>query len=253
MLAQGSGVSIDLDCAGLACPGPIMKLADTMKAMNPGDDVVVHVSDPGFALDGPAWARRNGHELLAITPEGSGYVATIRKSGATVATAGSAVALAPVTPKLSFVVFSGDLDKVIAAFIIANGAVAMGEEVSMFFTFWGLNALRKEQAVSASGKTLLDKMFGKMMPRGLGKLGLSKMNMAGIGNPMFTWRMKQLDLPNPHGLLDAARKGGIRIVACSMSMDAMGLKKEELLDGVEIGGVADFLGAAETTGTNLFI
>ena len=143
--------------------------------------------------------------------------------------------------------------KIASRLAAGRGAAAMGGAVTMFFTFWGLNALRKEQRVAVPGKTFLDRLFGRMMPRGLRKLGLSRMNMAGIGNPMMTWRMKQLNLPNPHGLLASAQAAGVRIVACSMAMEAMGLRREELLDGVEIGGVADFLGAAEESGTQLFI
>jgi NADPH-dependent 2,4-dienoyl-CoA reductase/sulfur reductase-like enzyme/peroxiredoxin family protein/TusA-related sulfurtransferase/rhodanese-related sulfurtransferase len=243
--------ALTLDACGLACPGPLLKVREASSTLAPGQLLVVKASDPGFTRDIEAFATSNGFAIEGCTTEKGVITARLRKPSG---------GLAPVAHDsagrrkgATLVVFSGDWDKVMASLVIANGAAAMGGPVTMFFTFWGLNALRKEQAVSASGKTFLDKMFGKMMPRGLGKLGLSKMNMAGIGNPMFTWRMKQLDLPNPHGLMDAARKGGIRVVACSMSMDAMGLKKEELLDGVEIGGVADFLGAAETTGTNLFI
>ena len=243
--------AITLDACGLACPGPLLKVREATAALAPGQLLVVKASDSGFARDIEAFATSNGFTLESCTTEKGVTTARLRK-------AAGDISPAPISPigrrkGATLVVFSGDWDKVMASLVIANGAAAMGGPVTMFFTFWGLNALRKEQAVAAPGKTLLDKMFGKMMPRGLGKLGLSKMNMAGIGNPMFTWRMKQLDLPNPHGLMEAARKAGIRIVACSMSMDAMGLKKEELLDGVEIGGVADFLGASETTGTNLFI
>lgn len=252
MLAQGSGVSVDLDCAGLACPGPIMKLADTMKGMNPGDDVVVHVSDPGFALDGPAWAKRNGHELLAISPEGPGYVATIRKSGAAVTTAGTAVALAPVAPKLSFVVFSGDLDKVIAAFIIANGAVAMGEEVSMFFTFWGLNALRRTDPPKRD-RSMMDAMFGAMMPRGAEKLSLSQMNMMGAGTAMIKGVMKKNGVHSLPELISSAQAGGARLIGCTMTMDLLGIAESDLIEGVELGGVATFLGEASESQTTLFI
>lgn len=243
--------AITLDACGLACPGPLLKVREATATLAPGQLLVVKASDSGFARDIEAFASSNGFALEGCATEKGVTTARLRKpaEGVTPVSANSTGRRKGAT----LVVFSGDWDKVMASLVIANGAAAMGGPVTMFFTFWGLNALRKEQAVSASGKTFLDKMFGKMMPRGLGKLGLSKMNMAGIGNPMFTWRMKQLDLPNPHGLLDAARKAGIRIVACSMSMDAMGLKQEELLDGIAIGGVADFLGASETTGTNLFI
>lgn len=243
--------ALSLDACGLACPGPLLKVRAMVDTLVPGQLLVVKASDTGFTRDIDAFCQSAGFILEGCTSEKGVITARIRKPAT-----GVDLAAAATTGRrkgATLVVFSGDWDKVMASLVIANGAAALGGPVTLFFTFWGLNALRKEHAVNAPDKSLLDKMFGMMMPRGLGKLGLSRMNMAGIGNPMMTWRMKQLDLPNPHGLLEAARNGGIRIVACAMSMDAMGIKKEELIDGVEIGGVADFLGAAETTGTNLFI
>lgn len=252
LIARGSGISVDLDCSGLACPGPIMKLADTMKTLGAGDEIVVHVSDPGFALDGPAWAKRNGHELLGITPEGPGYVATMRKGGAVTRVAGSAVTVAPVTPKLSFVVFDGDLDKLIAAFIIANGALAMGEEVSMFFTFWGLNALRRSDPPKRE-RSALDAMFGAMMPRGADKLTLSQMNMMGAGTAMIKGVMKKNGVHSLPELIASAQAGGARIIGCTMTMDLLGIAESDLIDGVELGGVATFLGEAAESTTTLFI
>lgn len=249
LVMLGTGVSVDLDCAGLACPGPIMKLADTIKTMDAGDEVVVHVSDPGFALDGPAWAKRNGHQLLSIAPEGPGYVATIRKGGEPVV---GAAAVVPSTPKLSFVVFDGDLDKLIAAFIIANGALAMGEEVSMFFTFWGLNALRKAKPPKRE-RSAMDAMFGAMMPRGADKLTLSQMNMMGAGTAMIKGVMKKNGVQSLPELIAAAQAGGARIIGCTMTMDLLGIAPSDLLDGVELGGVATFLGEAAESATTLFI
>lgn len=250
VVLRGSGVSVDLDCSGLACPGPIMKLADTMKTLGAGDEVVVHVSDPGFALDGPAWAKRNGHELLAIVPEGPGYVATMRKGGSLERTAGTVAA--PATPKLSFVVFDGDLDKLIAAFIIANGALAMGEEVSMFFTFWGLNALRRSDPPKRQ-RSALDAMFGAMMPRGAEKLSLSQMNMMGAGTAMIKGVMKKNGVHSLPELIASAQAGGARIIGCTMTMDLLGIAESDLIDGVELGGVATFLGEAAESTTTLFI
>ena len=192
----GVGASIDLDVTGLACPGPIMRLAEATTAADAGDEITIHVSDPGFAADAPAWVKRNGHELVSIEPEGPGYVAVIRKGGAgTMASArpvGGATVAGP--GKNSFVVFSGDLDKVLASMIIANGALAMGEQVSMFFTFWGLNALRREQPPKRQ-KKMMDRMFGMMMPSGANSLPLSTMNMAGMGPVMIKNVMKQHNVP----------------------------------------------------------
>ncbi|HML88182.1 MAG TPA: DsrE/DsrF/DrsH-like family protein [Methylomusa anaerophila] len=152
----------------------------------------------------------------------------------------------------TMVVFSSDLDKAIAAFIIANGAAAMGRKVTMFFTFWGLNILRKSESVNVK-KNLLESMFGKMMPRGSKKLGLSRMNMGGLGGKMIRYIMGAKNVASLEDLMDQARKQGVRLVACNMSMDVMGIKPEELIDGVEMGGVASYLNAAESADTNLFI
>jgi len=140
-----------------------------------------------------------------------------------------------------------------AAYVIANGAVAMGGKATLFFTFWGLNVLRKDPAPEVQGKSFMDKMFGWMLPRGANKLPLSQMHMGGLGTWMMKDRMAGKNLPNLPGLMEDARKSGIRLVACTMSMEAMGIREEELIDGVELGGVAEYLGAASETHANLFI
>jgi peroxiredoxin family protein len=140
------------------------------------------------------------------------------------------------------IVFSGDLDKALAALIIANGAASMGRKVTMFFTFWGLNILRKSNRIKVK-KSFIEKMFGSMMPRGSKKLGLSRMNMLGMGSKMIRGVMKSKNVQSLEELLQAAMNSGVKIVACQMSMDIMGIRKEELIDGVEIAGVATFLGS----------
>lgn len=249
--AKPTGSVRELDCSGLQCPGPIVKIKETMDGMNAGDELVVRVSDPGFASDAPAWCRRQGHELSDLRPDGVALVARIRK-GVPRAAAALGVA-APAEDRKTLVVFSGDLDKVIAAFIIANGAVAMGSQVTMFFTFWGLNALRKNAPPPAAGKSVVDRMFAAMMPRGAGRLKLSKMNMGGLGTAMMRRTMAGKKVPDLASMIETARKGGVRLIACSMSMDVMGLCREELLDGVDVGGVATFLADADKSGTTLFI
>ncbi len=249
-----TGVEIDLDCTGLACPGPIMELQKKMADLQPGDEVITHVSDIGFRLDAPAWAAKNGHEVLDIRPEGPGVVARIRKGGA-VAAAGGAVAnpvAARLREKKAFVVFSGDFDKVLAAFIIANGAVAMGDEVSMFFTFWGLNALRRPDAPDVD-KSLLNKAFGRMMPSGPEEMKLSQMHMLGGGTAMIKKIMRDNKVPSLPELIASAQRAGVRLVACTMTMDLLGLHEDELIDGVEFGGVAMFLGEANESNGTFFI
>ena len=242
-----TGVLVDLDCTGLACPGPIMKLQDSIATLQPGDEVLAHVSDPGFRLDAPAWAAKNGHTLLDIKPEGPGFAARFRKGGAP---AGGPAAR--MKDKKSFVVFSGELDKVLAAFIIANGAVAMGDEVSMFFTFWGLNALKRPDAPQA-GKGPLDRAFGALMPTGAEKLKLSTLNMLGGGTALMKKVMKDNNVPSLTELIASAQASGVRLVGCTMTMDLLGITENDLIDGVELGGVATFLGEANESNGAFFI
>ena len=150
------------------------------------------------------------------------------------------------------IIFSGELDKALAALIIANGAASMGRKVTLFFTFWGLNILRKNERVHVK-KSPIEKMFGIMMPRGSKKLGLSRMNMMSMGSRMIRGVMKSKNVTSLEELIQSAMASGVRMIACQMSMDIMGIKKEELIDGVEIAGVATFLGSAEQSDTNLFI
>jgi peroxiredoxin family protein len=157
------------------------------------------------------------------------------------------------TNKKTIIVFSGEFDKVTAAFIIANGAAAMDDEVTMFFTFWGLNALRKDAHIPTSGKTLLQKMFGAMMPRGPKKLTLSHMNFAGLGSKLMAKAMRDENVMPLAELIATAREQGVKFIACTMSMDVMGLHKEELLDGIEYAGVASYLSEADEGNVNLFI
>lgn len=154
--------------------------------------------------------------------------------------------------KTTIILFSGDLDKAIAAFIIANGAAAYDHEVTIFCTFWGLNVLRKDEAVKTN-KSLLEKAFGWMMPRGPKKLGLSKMNMAGMGPKMIQHVMKKHNALSLPQLIELAQEQGVKLVACTMTMDLLGLKREELIDGIELAGVAAYLGDASNAKVNLFI
>ena len=153
----------------------------------------------------------------------------------------------------TIIVFSGDFDKVMAAFIIANGAAAMDDEVTMFFTFWGLNALRRTEKVATTGKSPLQKAFAMMMPRGPERLRLSQMNFAGAGPRLMQRMMRQEKVMPLDDLIASAREQGVKMIACAMSMDIMGLKPEELIDGLEFAGVASYLGDADEANVNLFI
>ena len=158
------------------------------------------------------------------------------------------------TTKKTIILFSGDFDKVMAALIIANGAAAMGDDVTIFCTFWGLNILRKTDKVeSAAKKSTLQSMFGRMMPKGTKKLGLSKMNFAGAGSPMMRKATKDAGGMSLEELFDSAREQDVKFVACTLSMDILGFKQEELIDGIEFEGVAAYLGHADEANVNLFI
>ncbi len=152
----------------------------------------------------------------------------------------------------TMVVFNGDLDKAIAAMIIAQGAAAQGKDVTLFFTFWGLNILRKAQGPKVS-KNAVEKMFGFMMPKGAKKLPLSKMNMLGVGPAMIKRIMKQKNVDDLDTMIAKAQATGVRFIACTMSMELMGIKKEELIDGIEYAGVGTYIASNENVGTTLFI
>ena len=245
-----SNKEVILDACGLQCPGPIMRIKTAMDNLSTGDDLIIYASDPGFVNDIKSWCTQNGHQLLGISGKIPKVEARIKKGNLT--DLRNPQTSIPRETNKTIVVFSGDLDKVLASFVIANGALAMGSKVTMFFTFWGINALRKG-GVQASGKGLMDKMFGMMMPNGARKLKLSKMNMLGIGTEMMKMVMRNKRVDDLPTLIESARKAGVRLVVCSMSMDIMGMKEEELIDGLEIGGVATFLQEADMSSATLFI
>ena len=240
-----------IDCSGMQCPGPIMKVFETMKNMKDGEVMEVSASDPGFARDIGAWCRRTGNILVSNERRGNDYVACVKKNTKP-ATVVKDTVVTDTSEGKTIIVFSGDLDKVLASFIIANGAAAMGRPVTMFFTFWGLTALRKEKKQPVQ-KSLMESMFGAMLPRGSKKLKLSKMNMGGMGTAMMKKIMNDKSVDSLEALIQKAMQAGVKIVACTMSMDVMGIKKEELIDGVELGGVGTYLGDAEESNVNLFI
>jgi len=237
-----------IDACGLQCPGPIMRVSEALREIATGQTIEVISTDPGFVSDIGPWCNSTGNRLVSVTPDDGKFRALIAKGQAVTSAAGSM----PVSKGKTIVVFSSDFDKAVAAFVIANGAASMGSDVTMFFTFWGLNVLRKPEGARVS-KNVIERMFGWMMPRGAGKLSLSKMNMAGMGLAMIKGIMRKKNVPSLPEFIDSARKAGVRMVACTMSMDLMGIKPDELIDGVEFGGVAMYLDRAESGCVNLFI
>jgi NADPH-dependent 2,4-dienoyl-CoA reductase/sulfur reductase-like enzyme/peroxiredoxin family protein/rhodanese-related sulfurtransferase/TusA-related sulfurtransferase len=238
----------ELDLRGLQCPGPIVQLAQHVDRLQVGESVSMLASDPGFAKDLPAFCRARHCRLLTQETRGSDYFAVIRKEPQTTAES----QITPVLRKKSLIVFSGELDRAMAAFIIANGARAMGSEVTLFFTFWGLNILRKPEKVRVK-KSLVEKMFAFMMPRGVGKLKLSKMHFGGLGTKMMRWTMAGKNVDSIESLVRQAIQNGVKLVACTMSMDVMGIRKEELIDGIEYAGVAHYLQEADESNQSFMI
>lgn len=247
-LAKSSENVLKVDACGLSCPGPIMKLAENISNIQEGDVLEISSTDKGFYADVEAWCNSTNNTLLNLDNKDRKIVATIQKGQAIAQNQNKHV---PAKHAQTIVVFSNDLDKALAAFIIANGAKASGHDVTLFFTFWGLNILRKENVTVK--KSFIDKMFGFMMPKGADKLTLSKMNMGGVGSMMMKWVMKNKNISTLKELINQAQANGVKFIACQMSMDVMGIKKEELIDGVEIGGVAKYIAESSNSNSNLFI
>lgn len=246
--ALNAGV-IRVDACGLQCPGPILKLKQAIDKAEVGDRVEVISSDPGFLRDAPAWSESTGHHLLSCTSENGEIKAVFEKAGAGVPVSDRAV---QGSKNKTFIMFSDDLDRAIATFVLANGAAATGHKVSIFFTFWGLNVIKKVKKPAVK-KDFFGKMFGCMLPSSSKKLRLSRMSMLGAGDKMMRFLMKKKNINSLEELRDQALGGGVEFIACQMSMDMMGIAKEELLDGVEIGGVATYMNRAENAVVNLFI
>ncbi len=253
--------AVMVDACGLQCPGPVMRLKQEADRLTEGDRLTVQATDPGFARDVRSWCTLTGNALISLENSAGIIRAVIEKgspqSGAganssSAARSGGGVVPASGGKGATLIVFSNDMDKALASFVLANGAAATGRDVTMFFTFWGLSVLRKARAPRVK-KDFLGTMFAMMLPKGMKSLSLSGMNFGGMGPVMMRFRMKQKKVDQLESMFTQARMAGVRMVACQMSMDIMGISAEELLDGVEIGGVASYMEAAASSGVNLFI
>lgn len=221
-----------------------MEVYKALEKAKTGDRLKIIASDMGFSADIQAWCDKTGNklhecninrrEIEAIIIKGGSANKTVEKKGT------------------SLVVFSDELDKAIATMIIANGSVAMGEPVTLFFTFWGLNVLKRENKVKTN-KSMIDRIFGKMMPSNATELKLSKLNMGGVGAKIIKNKMKNSNVTLLEEMIKEGMENGIRFVACNMSMELMGIDEKELLDGVELGGVAAFLESADRASINMFM
>ena len=240
---------IKVDACGIQCPGPILKLKQAMDVLAVGQQLEVRATDAGFPRDAEAWCRTTGHKFLGKRAEGGIQIVEIEKAAPQVVEA--------TQPQTSgqgktLILFSDDLDKTLATFVLANGAAATGKKVSIFFTFWGLNAIKKVRKPKVK-KDIFGRMFGWMLPADSTQLALSKMNMLGIGSKMMRYLMRKKGVDSLETLRQQAIDLGVEFIACQMSMDVMGIKREELLDNVTVGGVASYMERAEQANVNLFI
>jgi NADPH-dependent 2,4-dienoyl-CoA reductase/sulfur reductase-like enzyme/peroxiredoxin family protein/TusA-related sulfurtransferase/rhodanese-related sulfurtransferase len=308
--ATVGALNVTVDACGLACPGPIAAMRKALPGLAPGGTLTALATDPGFFNDVKAFASTAGLSVDSLVRSKGIITAVLRNNGgapASHAAAPAAPAASPLSPSpppppasvfggadaqslaapppaintsnVAIVVFSGEMDKVLAALVIANGAIAMGGTANLFFTFWGLPALKRDgtfkdiealgSAADSAGegvvgdgtgpgekKILLTRMMSAMLPSGPSHLPLSHMNYGGMGPQMMKAVMASKHLPTVPGLLHALLDAGpevARITACTMSMDAMGVAAADLLHGVQLGGVADFIASAGKAHTTLFI
>ncbi len=240
--------TLRVDACGLQCPGPIMKLKNTIDDMNEGEQVEIRATDAGFPRDARAWCNTTGNCLVSHTDEGGFHTVIVEKRSRQQASG----ALQTASKNKTLIMFSDDLDKALATFVLANGAAATGHKVSIFFTFWGLNVIKKEQKPSVK-KDIFGRMFSWMLPSNSKQLKLSQMSMLGMGDRMMRYIMKKKGISQLEELRQQALDNGVEFIACQMSMDMMGVDKSELLDNVTIGGVATYMERAEEANVNLFI
>ena len=240
-----------LDLSGLSCPGPLVKIKEKIDKLGENEKLKVKVSDLGFYNDIQAWSKVTKNSLLSLDKKDGLTYATLQKGQTSkVIEKNQENVIIEDNSNMTMVVFSGDLDKAIAAFIIANGALTMGKKVTMFFTFWGLSILKKKNLAK---KSFIEKMFAMMLPKNSQDLPVSKMNFFGIGAKMIRSVMKKKNIMSLEELIKKAIDSGVNITACTMSMDVMGISEEELIDGINYGGVGQYLGEAEKSNNNLFI
>ncbi len=237
--------SVVVDVRALQCPGPVVRIKKELDALGVGATIKV-LANPLFAPDLNSWAKCSGHKVLKLEQKGAHLEAVVRKGvPGPCAVAGSANSGA-------LVLFSNDLDKALAALIIATGMAAAGMQVSIFFTFWGLSVLRRNPGPQVK-KSLINTMFGWMLPKGAQKLALSKMHMAGMGTAMMKHVMSGQNVASLPEMLENARAMGVKYIACDMAMGVMGIAREELVEVDEVAGVATFIARAKESGPTLFI
>jgi peroxiredoxin family protein/rhodanese-related sulfurtransferase/TusA-related sulfurtransferase len=239
--------TVKIDACGLQCPGPIIKLKKAIDEIAEGERIEITSTDAGFSRDAESWCKSTGNTLISNTSDKGQFTVVVEKKAPL-----CQVVTSCESDGKTFIMFSDDLDKALATFVLANGAAATGKKVTVFFTFWGLNVIKKV-AKPRVKKDLFGKMFSMMLPSNSLKLKLSKMNMFGIGAKMMRYIMKVKGIETLETLRTQALEQGVEFIACQMSMDVMGVKQEELLDECAIGGVATYMERAENANVNLFI
>lgn len=244
-----SGDMLRLDACGLQCPGPIMQVKNAVDGMKAGQRIEVRATDPGFARDAESWCRSTGNKFVSKNSEGGYHTVVIEKREA------CASAVTPVaggSRDKTFIMFSDSLDRAIATFVLANGAAATGGKVTIFFTFWGLNVIKKRRKPHVE-KDIFGRMFAWMLPSDSTCLHLSKMSMLGLGDRLMRHIMRRKNISQLEELMREAVYNGVELIACQMTMDMMGISRDELIDGVTVGGVATYMERAGNSGVNLFI
>ena len=239
---------IKVDACGLQCPGPIMKLKKAMDNATVGDRVEVQATDAGFPRDAGAWCKSTGNKIVEMNADGGYHTVVVEKASSH----RREVQTLTDSKNKTLIMFSDDLDRALATFVLANGAAATGHKVSVFFTFWGLNVIKRERKPAVK-KDIFGRMFSWMMPSDSRKLRLSQMSMLGLGERMMRYIMKKKNIDSLEKLRQQALDNGVEFIACQMSMDMMGVQREELIDGVTVGGVATYMERAENANVNLFI
>lgn len=244
-----NGDMLRLDACGLQCPGPIMQVKNAVDGMKAGQRIEVRATDPGFVRDAESWCRSTGNRFVSKTSEGGYHTVVIEKREAC---ASAVTPAAGESRDKTFIMFSDSLDRAIATFVLANGAAATGGKVTIFFTFWGLNVIKKRRKPHVE-KDIFGRMFAWMLPSDSTCLHLSKMSMLGLGDRLMRHIMRRKNISQLEELMREAVYNGVELIACQMTMDMMGISRDELIDGVTVGGVATYMERAGNSGVNLFI
>lgn len=238
---------IRLDAKGSQCPGPIMALKSGFEKAAIGQKIIIEVTDPGFRNDVVAWCNVTQNTLLSMTENEGIITAELQKK--------TEIGNATVPVKedsVTIVIFSDEMDKGLAAFNIALGALAMGMQVQVFFTFWGLSLIRNKEA-KPEHQSLKEKAIEHILPKGDDALPLSHKNMMGLGKLMMERLMKEKNVSSLDFMIHLSKMDGVRFIACQMSMELMNIKKEDLIDGVQVGGVATMIEYARKSNLNYFV